>query len=163
MLDIERLLELLRGTYDVREWWPSDSPFEVMVGAVLTQQTAWESVAKVLDRLRAEGLLEVDRMASVDLDVLESILKPVGFYRQKAKRIRELATYIVDTSRFRSDAPSDRTDGFGEEGTVVSRRDRERDGRFHSGVRSGEGQVRGGGIFIQDAEPHRRAMLRGLR
>ena len=63
-MDIERLLELLRGTYDVRDWWPSDSPFEVMVGAVLTQQTNWESVAKVLDRLRAEGLLDVDRMAS---------------------------------------------------------------------------------------------------
>ena len=41
-------------SYDVQDWWPADSPFEVMVGAILTQQTTWESVAKVLDRLREE-------------------------------------------------------------------------------------------------------------
>jgi endonuclease-3 related protein len=95
-MDLDRLLELLRRTYDVQDWWPSDSPFEVMVGAILTQQTTWESVAKVLHRLRNEGLLNVERMDSIDIASLESILRPLGFYRQKAKRIKGLASYIVD-------------------------------------------------------------------
>ena len=96
-MDLDRLLNLLRKTYDVQNWWPSESPFEVMVGAILTQQTTWEIVASVLDRLREDGLLDVDRMASVEVTVLESILRPAGFYRQKAKRIKLLASYLVDS------------------------------------------------------------------
>ena len=93
-MDIYKLLELLRGAYDVRDWWRTESAFEVMVGAVLTQQTTWESVARVLEQLRSEGLLDVDRMASVDQQRLESIIRPAGFYRQKAKRIKGLAQYL---------------------------------------------------------------------
>jgi endonuclease-3 related protein len=93
-MDLDRLLGLLRDTYDVQDWWPSESPFEVMVGAILTQQTTWENVAKVLDRLRSEGLLDVERMASADLPMLESTIRPAGFYKQKAKRVKGLATYL---------------------------------------------------------------------
>ena len=103
-MDLDRLLELLRRTYDAQDWWPSQSPFEVMVGAILTQRTTWEIVAKVLDRLREEDLLEVDRMACADVTALESILRPAGFYRQKAKRIKLLASYLVEDTvptRFR--------------------------------------------------------------
>ena len=93
-MDIHRLLELLRGAYNVRDWWRTETAFEVMVGAILTQQTTWESVARVLDQLRAEGLLDVDRMSSADQQRLESIIRPAGFYRQKTKHIRGLAQYI---------------------------------------------------------------------
>jgi endonuclease-3 related protein len=95
-MDLKRLHEQLRTAYEVQDWWPSESPFEVMVGAILTQQTAWESVTKVLDRLRSEGLLDVDRMASCDLPQLESIIRPAGFYRQKARRVNALAVYLRD-------------------------------------------------------------------
>ena len=100
-MDLDRLLGLLRDTYDVRDWWPSESPFEVMVGAILTQQTAWENVVKVLDQLRSEGLLDIERMASADLPWLESIIRPAGFYKEKAKRVKGLATYFRD--RYTSD------------------------------------------------------------
>jgi endonuclease III related protein len=95
-MDLTRLLQLLREEYDVHRWWPSESPFEVMVGAILVQQTSWEGVAKVLDQLRSEGLLQVDRMASCDIEALEVIIRPVGFYRQKTKRIKGLAEHIRD-------------------------------------------------------------------
>jgi endonuclease III related protein len=95
-MELRRLLELLRREYDVQDWWPSDSAFEVMVGALLIQQTNWESVDKVLARLRSEGLLEVDSMASCEPSRLESIIRPAGFYRQKAKRIIGLAAHIRD-------------------------------------------------------------------
>ena len=93
-MDLKRLLELLREAYDVHDWWPSRSTFEVMVGAILTQQTNWESVTKVMDRLRSEGLLEVDRMAECGLPQLESAIRPTGSYRQKARRVKRLAEYI---------------------------------------------------------------------
>lgn len=95
-MDLERLLELLSKAYDVHDWWPSRSTFEVMVGAILTQQTNWESVAKIMDRLRSEGLLEVDRMAECGLPRLESIIRPAGFYRQKARRVKLLAEYLKE-------------------------------------------------------------------
>ena len=95
-MDLQRLLELLDETYDVKNWWPSESTFEVMVGAILTQQTTWESVAKVLEVLRSKGLLDVGQMASCDLHLLEVIVRPAGFYRQKAKRIKGLAEYLRD-------------------------------------------------------------------
>ena len=95
-MDIDRLLELLRGTYDVQDWWPSESPFEVMVGAILIQRTNWESVTKVLDRLKSEGLLHVDEMSSVDLGRLELIVRPSGFFRQKARWVKALASYLKD-------------------------------------------------------------------
>lgn len=94
-------MELLGKAYDVNEWWPSKSTFEVMVGAILTQQTNWESVAKTLDRLRSEGLLDIDRMAACSLPQLESIIRPVGFYRQKAKRIKRMAERLRE--RYGSD------------------------------------------------------------
>jgi len=95
-MELTRLLELLRGTYDVQDWWRTESPFEVMVGAILTQQTTWESVARALEQLRQKGLLDVDEMASADLQHLEAIVRPCGFYRQKAKRLKDLARYIAD-------------------------------------------------------------------
>jgi endonuclease-3 related protein len=96
IMDLQRLLELLRGTYDVHDWWPAESPFEVMVGAILVQQTNWATVEKVLGRLRSEGLLDVGQLASCDLAKLESIVRPAGFFRQKAKRIKDLAGHIRD-------------------------------------------------------------------
>ncbi len=93
-MDLDRLRELLGEAYDVHDWWPSRSTFEVMVGAVLTQQTNWESVTKVLGRLRSEGLLEVDQMAICSLPQLETIIRPAGFYRQKAKRVKRMAEHL---------------------------------------------------------------------
>jgi len=93
-LDLPTLLSLLREEYDVNSWWPRSSPFEVVLGAFLTQQTRWENVLTVLDSLREEGLLDVDSLAEIDLPTLEELVRPAGFYRQKAGRIRHFARYL---------------------------------------------------------------------
>lgn len=93
-MNLDGLFAALRSSYDVDGWWPSDSPFEVMVGAILTQQTAWEQVERVLGSLRAAGLLDVEAMAGSDPRRLEELVRPAGFFRQKARRIRGLAEHI---------------------------------------------------------------------
>lgn len=93
-MDLEGLYRCLSDRYDVGIWWPSDSPFEVMVGAILTQQTNWNNVSRSLDMLRGAGLLEVDRLASCDLGALEGMVRPTGFYRQKAARLKAMAEHV---------------------------------------------------------------------
>ncbi len=58
-MDLEELRDRLLAGRDMTGWWPAETPFEVMVGAVLTQQTSWENVTKAIAALRKEGLLDV--------------------------------------------------------------------------------------------------------
>ncbi len=71
-------------------WWPGDSPFEVAVGAVLTQNTAWSNVEKALARLRAAGALSPLALWRMPIEELEEALRPSVFFRQKTKRLRNL-------------------------------------------------------------------------
>jgi endonuclease III related protein len=93
--DLNGLFEVLRATYDVKRWWPSESPFEVMIGAILIQRTNWENVALVIEELRSRGLLEVDRIANIDVRELEGTIKPTGCFRQKAVRIKAMAEHLA--------------------------------------------------------------------
>jgi endonuclease-3 related protein len=75
-------------------WWPGDSPFEVAVGAVLTQNTAWRNVEKALALLRAKDALRPKSLWDMPLDILEEALHPSGFFRLKAQRLRNLLAYM---------------------------------------------------------------------
>jgi endonuclease-3 related protein len=66
-----------------------------MVGAVLTQQTVWETASKVLDDMRGKGLLDVERLASAD-GTLEEVIRPTGFFNQKAKHLRGMSRHILE-------------------------------------------------------------------
>jgi len=77
-------------------WWPNVGSFEVVVGAILTQNTKWENVEKALNQLRMEnGELRVENIASYDISYLAQLIKPVGFYNQKAKRLIALSRNIL--------------------------------------------------------------------
>ncbi len=95
MLGLIELRGRLVTEYDVEGWWPSETPFEVMVGAILTQQTTWETVASVLEVLRNEGLLEVHELAHCERERLERLIRASGFYRQKAVRLLYLVEHVV--------------------------------------------------------------------
>lgn len=95
-MEIDELYRRLAERYDVSGWWPAESEWEVMVGAILTQQTVWESVSKVLDELKKKGLLTVDAIAAVPIVQLEAVIRPAGFYRQKARNIKHLAIYLQE-------------------------------------------------------------------
>ncbi len=77
-------------------WWPNYGSFEVVVGAVLTQNTKWENVEKALENWKVEnGEWRVEDIASLDPLYLSEIIKPAGFYNQKAKRLIALSRNIL--------------------------------------------------------------------
>ena len=79
-----------------QQWWPAESPLEVMVGAILVQNTAWKNVEHAIRNLRDEGLLDPHRLAAVSEPELAELIRPAGYYRVKAKRLRHLIEYFVE-------------------------------------------------------------------
>ena len=91
------LLEIYGRLYDhfgPQHWWPAESPFEVIIGAVLTQNTSWKNVEKALVPLRQRNLLipeAIDRIPERDL---ASLIRPSGFYNLKARRLKALTDFV---------------------------------------------------------------------
>jgi endonuclease-3 related protein len=77
-----------------QHWWPARSPFEVIVGAYLTQNTAWTNVEKALANLRAASLLSASGIRRVPMAELESLIRPSGYFRQKAKRLKVFVAFL---------------------------------------------------------------------
>ena len=77
-------------------WWPQSGSFEVVVGAILTQQTRWEKVELSLSRLKKNDLLNLESLANIDQEVLATLIKPSGFYNTKAKNLKKLCQNIYE-------------------------------------------------------------------
>lgn len=93
---LREVYDQLYATYGPRKWWPADTPFEVIVGAVLVQNTSWQNVRKAIDCLRHHDLLEPHALRAVPLEELEELIRPAGYYRIKARRLRNLLDFIVE-------------------------------------------------------------------
>jgi len=94
-VDLQEIHDHLRRTYGPQHWWPGDSPFEVMVGAVLVQNTAWKNVEKAIANLKDQDLLEPEALYAVSAEELEELIRPAGYYRIKARRLRNLLDYVI--------------------------------------------------------------------
>ncbi len=79
-----------------KHWWPADTPFEVVVGAILTQQTKWENVEKAIKNLKEHGLMESGALSKAGIEELEEHIRCTGFYRQKAKRVKIISTFFSE-------------------------------------------------------------------
>ena len=77
-----------------QHWWPAETQFEVILGAYLTQNTAWTNVERALANLRAAQLLSVDGIRRVTLARLERLIRPSGYFRQKAKRLKTFVAFL---------------------------------------------------------------------
>ena len=77
-----------------QHWWPAQSRFEVIVGAYLTQNTAWTNVEKALTNLRLAHLLNVRGIRRASLAELERLIRPAGYFRQKAKRLKIFVAFL---------------------------------------------------------------------
>jgi endonuclease-3 related protein len=77
-----------------QHWWPAQSRFEVIVGAYLTQNTAWTNVEKALENLRAARLLSVKGIRQIPLAKLERLIRPSGYFRQKAQRLKTFIDFL---------------------------------------------------------------------
>ena len=76
-------------------WWPGESRLEVMVGAVLTQNTAWKNVERAIRNLREDGLLSLTALNAVSHDVLAETIRPAGYFRLKSRRLKNLIEFVV--------------------------------------------------------------------
>jgi endonuclease-3 related protein len=94
--DILELYELLHTAYGPQHWWPAETAFEVMVGAMLTQNTAWANVEKALAKIRAADALDPHRLHALPQSRLEELCRPAGFFRVKSRRLRNLMNWLHD-------------------------------------------------------------------
>ena len=93
---IKHLISSLAGCFGEIEWWPGYTD-EVMIGAILTQQTRWENVERALADLKKRGLCSIDTIVTADIQNIEDAIRCTGFYRVKAKRLKLLASYVMET------------------------------------------------------------------
>ena len=93
---IKHLISSLASCFGEIAWWPGDTD-EVMIGAILTQQTRWENVERALSDLKKRGICSLDAIVIADVQDLEDAIRCTGFYRVKAKRLKFLASYVVET------------------------------------------------------------------
>ena len=77
-----------------RHWWPADSPFEVIIGAILTQNTSWENVEKAIGALKERNLLDPIKIYNLAEKPLAKIIKSSGFFNIKAKRIKNFMDFL---------------------------------------------------------------------
>lgn len=94
----------LRHYYDVlferlgpQQWWPARTRLEVILGAILAQNTAWRNAALALRRLRKAGLLRLSRLQQASRSEVEACIRPAGFYRQKALTVRNFLSWLART------------------------------------------------------------------
>src|SRR5690606_22113237 len=85
----------LHMAYGPQGWWPGDSKMEIVVGAVLVQNTSWKNVEHALRNFRLRQLFDVTQLHALDHSELERLIQPAGFYRVKARRLRNLLDFLV--------------------------------------------------------------------
>ncbi|MEO0124393.1 MAG: endonuclease III domain-containing protein [candidate division WOR-3 bacterium] len=90
-----KIYERLFNTFGPQHWWPGDSPFEVMVGAILTQNTNWQNVEKAINNIKRANLLHPHKLLE-NREKISQLIRPSGFYKLKSKRLISFLKYFVE-------------------------------------------------------------------
>jgi len=91
---IRNLYDVLHAAYGPQEWWPADSPFEVIVGAILTQRTAWRNVERAISAMRRSDLLSTDAIERASKSVLTEAIRAAGFYTAKTATLKGFVRHL---------------------------------------------------------------------
>lgn len=95
----KKLIEIydkLYASFGPQHWWPADSSFEVIVGAILAQNTSWKNVEKAIRNLKEDGLLSPQGLKGIAEAELAVLIKPSGYFNQKAKRLKNFMKFFFD-------------------------------------------------------------------
>jgi endonuclease III related protein len=92
--ELRRYYRALSKAWGPQHWWPAETQFEVIVGAYLTQNTAWTNVELALANLRSAQALHVDGIRKIRLARLERLIRPSGYFRQKARRLKLFVAHL---------------------------------------------------------------------
>lgn len=96
-MDVPTLNDIYRRLlerFGPQHWWPADEPFEVIIGAILTQSTAWGNVEKAIDNLRGAGALYPQALRKLPQDRLAELVYPCGYYNAKALKLKAFAEWL---------------------------------------------------------------------
>jgi len=96
---INSIYKLLYNRFGPQHWWPGDTPFEVMVGAILTQNTAWKNVERAIDNMKEAGILDPYEIYKISGEELARIIKPSGFFNIKARRLKDFIAVFIERYR----------------------------------------------------------------
>ena len=93
---LEWIYERLIRTFGKRHWWPAETPFEIVIGAILTQGTAWSNVEKAIRALREKKYLDAQSLYHLDEKILAKTIRSSGFFNVKAKRLKNFLAYFFE-------------------------------------------------------------------
>jgi endonuclease-3 related protein len=93
---LRRAYELMRARCGHQHWWPGETPFEVCVGAILTQNTAWTNVERAIANLKSARVLELGKMLVLPEAKLAELIRPAGYFNVKARRLRSFLRVLVE-------------------------------------------------------------------
>jgi len=91
-----KIYNKLYRAYGPMHWWPGETPFEVMVGAILTQNTSWKNVEKAIQNLKARNMLDVRSIHRLTRYQLASLIKSSGYFRIKADRLKAFVNFLFE-------------------------------------------------------------------
>lgn len=93
---ILRIFKILNGHFGNLHWWPASSPFEVIVGAILTQNTNWQNVEKAIDNLKANSLMSPEALLKAEDHVIAQLIRPSGYFNIKTARLKSFLLFLSE-------------------------------------------------------------------
>jgi len=93
---LNRIYKLLYEHFGPQNWWPADSEFEVIIGAILTQNTNWKNVEKAIENLKSENCLTPEKINQLQTPELAELIRPAGYYKVKAKRLKNFIKFLFE-------------------------------------------------------------------
>jgi endonuclease III related protein len=94
---LTEIYDLLLDRFGPQHWWPGQTPFEIIVGAILTQNTNWANVEKAINNLKTANLLDPNKLNNTSYDRLAELIRPAGYYNIKAKRLKNFLDWLFET------------------------------------------------------------------
>jgi len=94
--ELTDIYRLLFERFGPQHWWPGGSRFEIITGAILTQNTSWANVEKAISNLRAARLLSPEKLYNMDVSELSELIRPAGYYKVKARRLKNFLWWLFE-------------------------------------------------------------------
>jgi len=93
---LTEIYQLLFDRFGPQHWWPGQSQFEIITGAILTQNTSWANVEKAITNLKSAGCLTPEKLYHLDISQLADFIRPAGYYNIKTKRLKNFINWLFD-------------------------------------------------------------------
>lgn len=91
---LKEFFDAMHKALGPQHWWPAKTPFEMIVGAILTQNTSWKNVERAIENLRNAGCLDAAKLRDIDIADLAQLIRPAGYFNVKAKRLKSFVTWF---------------------------------------------------------------------